>query len=224
MRVGKGKEMGGKGQKGKRGQVLVLPRGSDPEPLLDPTLPTDGSDPVREQKTRRSAPTRLKEREKLQIRVSPDSHGREEARCRGDSHLHRVPGDEDVLLVDVEVEVGDGGQVGRAPLIKVGDELEGEVGKLVAVGGQDEGAGGGKAQRGAVEGAEDAAARAHAQLGAAQEAAAHAVAERTLLLRLAASGVTLDQVPADAAAAFGAVAVPEELIGLRGRREASELC
>lgn len=146
-------------------------------------------------------------------------------RCHGDcsSHLHRVPRDEDVLLVDVQVDVGDGGEVGRAPLIKVGDELEGEVGQLVAVGGQDEGAGGGKAQRRAVEGPEDAAARAHAVLGASREAAPHAVAERALLLRLAAPGVTLDQVSADAAAALGAVGVPEQLLGLKGSRaEASK--
>lgn len=111
--------------------------------------------------------------------------------------------------------MGDGGEVGRAPLVEVGDELEGEVGELLAVGGQHEGAGGGKAQGGAVEGPEDAAARAHAVLRAPQEAAAHAVPERALLLRLAASGVTLDQVPADAVAALGAVAAPEELLGLR---------
>lgn len=54
------------------------------------------------------------------------------SRC---SYLDSAARDEYVLLIDVEVDVRDGGQVGRAPLIKVGDELEGEVRQLVAVGG-----------------------------------------------------------------------------------------
>lgn len=56
------------------------------------------------------------------------------------SHLDCAARDEYVLLVDVKVDMGDGGEVGRAPFIEVSDELEGEVGQLVAVGGQDEGA------------------------------------------------------------------------------------
>lgn len=50
----------------------------------------------------------------------------------------------------------DGGEVGCAPFIEVGNELEGEVRQLVTVGGQDEGAGGREPQRRPVEGPEDA--------------------------------------------------------------------
>lgn len=134
------------------------------------------------------------------------------------SHLHRVPGDENVFLVDVKVHVGDGGEVWRAPFIKVGDELKGEVRKLVAVCGQDEGAGGRKAQGRPVEGPENASSGPDAVLGAAHNATTHAVAERTLFLCLAASRVALDQIPTDAVAAFGAVAVPEQLFGLKPRK------
>lgn len=116
----------------------------------------------------------------------------------------------------------DGGEVGRAPLVEVGDELEGELGQLVADGGEDEGAGGREAQGGAVEGAEDAPARCHAVLASAGEAAPDAVAKGALLLRLAAPRVALDQVPPDALAALGAVAVPEELLGLGGGERRAE--
>lgn len=133
------------------------------------------------------------------------------------SHLHRVPGDENVFLVDVKVHMGDGGEVWRAPFIKVGDELKGEVRKLVAVCGQDEGAGGWKAQGRPVEGPENASSGPNAVLGAAHNTTTHAVAERTLFLCLAASRVALDQIPTDAVAAFGAVAVPEQLFGLKRR-------
>lgn len=134
---------------------------------------------------------------------------------RWSSHLDSAAGDENVLLVDVKVDMGDGGEVGRAPFVKVGDELEGEVGQLVAVGGQDKGAGGREPQRRPVEGPEDAAARRHAVLQAPRETAPHAVPQGALFLSLAAPGVALDQVPSDALAAFGAVAVPEQLFGLK---------
>lgn len=45
----------------------------------------------------------------------------------------------------------DGGEVGRAPFIKVGNELEREVRQLVTVCGQDEGARGRQSQRCPVE-------------------------------------------------------------------------
>lgn len=130
------------------------------------------------------------------------------------SHLDRAARDENVLLVDVKVHMRDGGQVGRAPFVKVSDELEGEVGQLVTVCGQDEGARGRQTQRRPVEGPEDPAPGHHAVLGAPRKAAAYAVPEGALLLGLAASRVALDQVPTDALAAFGAVTVPEQLFGL----------
>lgn len=133
-------------------------------------------------------------------------------------HLDGVPvTDEDLLLVDVEVHGGDDGEVGRGPLVEVDDELEGEVGQLLADGGEDEGAVGGEAQEGAVEGAEDAAAGCQAEGAAGAEAAADAIAQRALLVRLAVPGVALDQVAPEAAAAPGAVPVPEELLGLKER-------
>lgn len=52
--------------------------------------------------------------------------------------------------------MGDGGEVGGAPLVEVGDELEGQIWEFVTVCGQDKGAGGGESQRGAVEGPEHA--------------------------------------------------------------------
>lgn len=113
--------------------------------------------------------------------------------------------------------MGDGGEVWRAPFIKVGDELKGEVRKLVAVCGQDEGAGGWKAQGRPIEGPEYASSGPNAVLGAAHNTTTHAVAERTLFLCLAASRVALHQIATDAVAAFGAVAVPEQLFGLKRR-------
>ena len=109
----------------------------------------------------------------------------------------------------------DGGEVGCAPFVEVGDELEREVGQLVAVCGQDEGAGGREPQRCPVEGPENPTARRHAVLRAPREAAPHAVPKGALLLRLAAPRVTLDQVSPDALAAFGTVSVPEQLFGLK---------
>ncbi len=58
------------------------------------------------------------------------------------SHLDGAARDEYVLLIDVKIDMGDGGEVGSAPFIKVSDELEGEVGQLVTVCGQHKGAGG----------------------------------------------------------------------------------
>lgn len=109
----------------------------------------------------------------------------------------------------------DGGEVGRAPFIKVSDELEGEVGQLVTVRGQDEGAGGREPQRRPVEGPENPTARCHAVLGAPREAAPHAVPKGALFLRLTAPRVALDQVSANALAAFGTVTVPKQLFGLK---------
>lgn len=54
-------------------------------------------------------------------------------------------------------------------------------------------------------------------LGAPREAAPHPVPQGALLLRLASPGIALDQVPPDALAAFGAVAVPKQLLGLKYR-------
>lgn len=92
-------------------------------------------------------------------------------------HLDGVPiTDEDLLLVDIEVHRGDDGEVGRGPLVEVDDELEGEVGQLLADGGEHEGAVGGEAEEGAIEGAEDATARCQAEGAAGAEAAVDAVA------------------------------------------------
>jgi len=111
--------------------------------------------------------------------------------------------------------VRDGGEVGCGPFIEVSDELEGEVGQLMAVRGQDEGAGGREPQRRPVEGPENAAAGRHAVLGAPRKAAPHPVAQGALFLGLTAPRVALDQVSADALAALGAVTVPKQLFGLK---------
>lgn len=109
----------------------------------------------------------------------------------------------------------DGGEVGCAPFIKVGDELEREVRQLVAVCGQDEGAGGREAQRCPIEGPENPTARCHTVLGTPRKAAPHAVPQGALFLCLAAPRVALDQVSSNALAAFGAVTVPKQLFGLK---------
>lgn len=136
--------------------------------------------------------------------------------------LDSVAGNKDVLFIDVEVSVGDGGEVGSAPLVEVGDELEGELRKLVADGGQDKRAGGRQAKGGTIKGAEDPATRGDAVLVAARKAAPDTVAQCTLFLCLAATWVTLNQVPANALAALGAVAVPEQLLGLCLRKVGRE--
>lgn len=64
----------------------------------------------------------------------------------GFSHLDGAAGDEYILLIDVKVDMRDGGEVGCAPLIKVSNDLEGQVGELMTVCGQNEGAGGWKPQ------------------------------------------------------------------------------
>lgn len=98
-------------------------------------------------------------------------------------HLDSVPVvDENLLFVDVEVHGRDDGEVGRRPLVEVDDELEGDVGQLLADGGEHEGAVGGEAEESAVEGAEDAAAGCQAVGGLGAEAAAHPVAQRALLV------------------------------------------
>lgn len=133
-------------------------------------------------------------------------------------HLDGVPVvDENLLFVNVEVDGRDDGEVGRRPLVEVDDELEGDVGQLLADGGEHKGAVGGEAEEGAVEGAEDAAAGRQAVGGLGAEAAAHPVAQRALLVRLALARVALDQVAPEAAAAPRAVAVPEQLLGLQER-------
>lgn len=134
------------------------------------------------------------------------------------SYLDGAAGNENVLLVYVQVDVGNGGEVGRAPFVKVGDELEGEVGQLVAVGGQNEGAGGRKTKRRPVKGPENPAARGDAVLRAPNEAASDAVAQGALFFRLTAPRVALNQVPTDALAALGTVAVPEKLFGLKTKK------
>jgi len=131
-------------------------------------------------------------------------------------YLDRIPvADEDLLLINVEVHGRDDGEVGRGPLVKVDDELEREVGQLLADGGEDEGAVGGEAEEGPVEGAEDAAARCQAEGAPGAEAATDAVAQGALLVRLAVPRVALDEVAPEAAAPAGAVPVPEELLGLQ---------
>lgn len=54
-------------------------------------------------------------------------------RAEAEFYLHSAARDEYVLLVYVKVDMGYGGQVGRAPFVKVSNELEGEVWQLVAV-------------------------------------------------------------------------------------------
>lgn len=131
-------------------------------------------------------------------------------------YLDSIPvADEDLLLVDVEVHGGDDGEVGRGPLVKVDDELEGEVRQLLADGGEDEGTVGGEAEEGPVKGAEDAAACCQAEGALGAEAAADAIAQGALLVRLAVPRVALDEVAPEAAAPAGAVPVPEELLGLK---------
>lgn len=49
----------------------------------------------------------------------------------------------------------DGGKIGCAPLVEVGNELEGELRQLVADSGQDEGTGGRQAEGGTVKRAEN---------------------------------------------------------------------
>ena len=131
------------------------------------------------------------------------------------SHLDSAARDEYILLIDVKVHMRDGGEVGCAPFIKVRDELEGEVGQLVTVCGQDEGAGGREPQRRPVKGPENPAARRHTVLGAPCEAASHPVVQGALFLCLTAPRVALDQVSSNALAALGTVAIPKQLFGLK---------
>lgn len=51
------------------------------------------------------------------------------------SYLDSAARDEDVLLIYVKVDMRDGGEVGCAPLVKVSNELKGQVGQLMTVGG-----------------------------------------------------------------------------------------
>lgn len=67
------------------------------------------------------------------------------------SYLDSAARDEYILLIYIQVDMRDGGEVGHAPFIKVGNELEREVGQLVTVCGQDEGARGRQSQRCPVE-------------------------------------------------------------------------
>lgn len=131
-------------------------------------------------------------------------------------YLDSIPvTDEDLLLVDVEVHGGDDGEVGRGPLVKIDDELEGEVGQLLADGGEDEGAVGGEAEEGPIEGTEDAATCRQAEGAPGAEAATDTIAQGALLVRLAVPWVALDEVAPEAAAPAGAVSIPEELLGLK---------
>lgn len=54
------------------------------------------------------------------------------------SHLDSAARYKYILLIDVKVDMRDGGEVGCAPFIKVSDELEGEVRQLATICGQDE--------------------------------------------------------------------------------------
>ncbi len=132
----------------------------------------------------------------------------------GCSYLHCAARNQYVLLIDVKVDMRDCGEVWCTPFIKVSDELKREVGQLVTVCGQDEGAGGWKPQRRPIKSPEDATARCHTVLGATRKAAPHTMAKGALLLCLTAAWVTLDQVSSDALAAFGAVTVPKQLFRL----------
>lgn len=69
--------------------------------------------------------------------------------------LNSVARDEDILLIDVEVGMRDGGKIGCAPLVKIGNELEGEFGQLVADSRQDKGTGGRQAEGSTIECAEN---------------------------------------------------------------------
>lgn len=98
-------------------------------------------------------------------------------------HLDSVPVvDENLLFVNVEIDGRNDGEIGGRPLVEVDDELEGDVGELLADGGEHEGAVGWEAEEGAVEGAEDAAAGRQAVGGLGAEAAAHPVAQRALFV------------------------------------------
>lgn len=109
-------------------------------------------------------------------------------------HLDSVPVvDENLLFVNVEIDGRDDGEVGGRPLVEVDDELEGDVGQLLADGGEHEGAVGREAEEGAVESAEDAAAGRQAVGGLGAEAAAHPVVQRALLVGLALARVALDR-------------------------------
>ena len=139
-------------------------------------------------------------------------------------HLDRVPvADENLLFVNVEIDGRNDGEIGGRPLVEVDDELEGDVGELLADSGEHEGAVGWEAEEGAVEGAEDAAAGRQAVGGLGAEAAAHPAAQRALLVGLAVARVALDQVAPETAAPPRAVAVPEELLGLEERRPCMKL-
>lgn len=61
-------------------------------------------------------------------------------------YLDGAAGDEYIFLINVKIDMRDGGEVGCTPFIKVSNELEGEVRQLVTVCRQDEGAGGRKTQ------------------------------------------------------------------------------
>lgn len=138
-------------------------------------------------------------------------------------HLDCVPvADENLLFVNVEIDGRNDGEIGGRPLVEVDDELEGDVGELLADSGEHEGAVGWEAEEGAVEGAEDAATGRQAVGGLGAEAAAHPVAQCALLARLALARVALDQVAPETAAPPRAVAVPEQLLGLEERRPLHE--
>lgn len=108
-------------------------------------------------------------------------------------HLDCVPVvDENLLFVNVEIDGRNDGEIGGRPLVEVDDELEGDVGELLADSGEHEGAVGWEAEEGAIEGAEDAAASRQAVGGLGAEAATHPVAQRALLFRLAVARVALD--------------------------------
>lgn len=90
--------------------------------------------------------------------------------------LNSVARNEDIFLIDVEVGMWNGGKIGCAPLVEIGNELEGEFGQLVADSRQNKGAGGRQAEGGTVERAENTTSWCHTVLVATGEAATNAMA------------------------------------------------
>lgn len=71
------------------------------------------------------------------------------------TNLNSIARDKDILLIDVEVGMWNCGKIGCAPLVKVGNELEGEFRQLVANSRQDKGTGGRKAKGSTIKRAEN---------------------------------------------------------------------
>lgn len=98
-------------------------------------------------------------------------------------HLDSVPVvDENLLLIDVEINGRNDSEVRGGPLVKVNDELEGDVWQLLADGGEHEGTIRWEAEEGAIEGAEDTTTSRQTVGGPGAEAAAHPVPKGALFV------------------------------------------